>query len=118
MVLPAKSFGQDGLLTLGNLSLNLDNFQVTVAAEPVQTTFQEFELLRFLMRNQDRIIPLDVLTSVLWPENDRKAVRRLNVVIHRLRAKLRSSAPYQLETVRSRGYGLIAADRNGVEGGD
>jgi DNA-binding response OmpR family regulator len=98
-----------GLLSLGNLSLNLNTFEVTVGSEVVTTSYQEFELLRELMQNENRIIPHDALTRVLWNETGKPAVRRLNVLMHRLRTKLAVSAPYRLRTVRSRGYGLIAA---------
>ena len=98
-----------GLISLGNLSLNLNTFEVTVGTEVVTTSYQEFELLKELMENENRIIPLDVLTRLLWNETGKLAVRRLNVLMHRLRLKLARSAPYRLRTVRSRGYGLIAA---------
>ena len=98
---------QSGRLALGNLCLNLDTFELTVGSEVVTTSYQEFELLRELMQNENRIISHDALTRLLWNDTGKLAVRRLNVLMHRLRTKLAVSAPYRLRTVRSRGYGLI-----------
>ena len=41
-----------GLLSLGNLCLNLDTFEVVVGSEVVTTSYQEFELLKELMQNE------------------------------------------------------------------
>ena len=103
--------GHDALLKVGNLTVNFYNFQVAVDGFPVFLTFQEFELLRLLVANPDRVVSNDELTSSLWHATGRTLVRRLNVVVHRLRAKLASSSPYQIDSVRGRGYGFIAANR-------
>jgi two-component system alkaline phosphatase synthesis response regulator PhoP len=91
----------------GNLVVNFDNFHVSVEDVPVFVSFQEFELLRTLLANLDRVISTDALTRAMWQETGRTYVRRLNVVVHRLRAKLAGSRPYQIESVRGRGYGLV-----------
>lgn len=91
----------------GNLVVNFDNYHVFVENEPISLSFQEFELLRALLSNIDRVISVDMLTRALWHASGHVYVRRLNVVVHRLRAKLATSRPYQIESVRGRGYGLI-----------
>jgi DNA-binding response OmpR family regulator len=96
------------LLSLGNLSLNLNTFEVTVGGEVVTVSYQEFELLTELMKNEDRIISHASLTALLWNETGKLPMRRLSVLMHRLRVKLAASKPYRLRTVRSRGYGLVA----------
>ena len=54
-----------------------------------------------------RVVPYDDLVENLWGLSDRAALRRLNVVVHRLRAKLGGLQCYRIETVRGRGYGLL-----------
>jgi DNA-binding response OmpR family regulator len=94
---------------LGNLSLNLDNYRVSIEGEQVELTFREFELLRILAEQPDKILAYDTLTSAVWGLSGRRAIRHLNVVVHGLRAKLAASRPYVIETVRGRGYGLLRA---------
>src|SRR3954462_4148023 len=96
-----------GVLTLGNLSLNLDNFRVVVGSNVVDLTYSELELLNLFFGQPDRVIPYEEMTRVLWENAERGSLRHLNVLVHRLRAKLAGSDPYVIETVRGRGYGLL-----------
>ena len=99
-------------LRLGNISLDLATFQVTVGVRPANLTYQEFELLRYMADFRDRVISFEVLSGLLWGTAGPRETRRLNVLVCRLRTKLRNSSPYCLETVRGRGYGLL----NGAAG--
>ena len=96
------------VMSAGNVLVDAASYRVTVAGETVALTFQEFELLRLFVGQAHRIIPYDMLAGTLWNSTGRKEVRRLGVVVCRLRAKLAASWPYKIETVRGRGYGLVA----------
>jgi DNA-binding response OmpR family regulator len=102
--------GPEQTLQIGNVSVDLATFKAFVEVSPVNLTFQEFELLRYLADSRDRVVSFDALSSLLWGSPGPKHKRRLNVVVCRLRNKLRGSHPYRLETVRGRGYGLLSAD--------
>jgi DNA-binding response OmpR family regulator len=104
------------VVSAGNLVINFSNFRVAVGGAAVALSFQEFELLRALTDNIDRVISNDTLTDLMWHATGRTYVRRLNVVVHRLRVKLLGSAPYQIESVRGRGYGLIPLERDARRG--
>jgi DNA-binding response OmpR family regulator len=97
----------------GNLTIDERTFAVTVKGSAVYLTFFEFELLRTLCRQVDRIVNYDALCQALWHSEGPRERRRLNVAICRLRTKLSASWPYQVQTVRGRGYGLIADRRLG-----
>ncbi len=99
---------EDGPLSAGNLRVDLDQYQVLIGDAAVELTYQEFELLRLLVDGRDRILSYDELISGLWNGPAAEARRRLGVVVCRLRAKLGASWPYQIQTVRNRGYGLTA----------
>jgi len=105
----ARSETTDEELVFGNVSVNLRTFGVVIRDKAVNLTFFEFELLRLLCREVDRIVNYDALCQALWSSMGEKERRRLSVAISRLRAKLTASWPYRVETVRSRGYGFIAA---------
>ena len=95
-------------LVFGNIVIDAGTYSVSVDGRPVDLTFYEFELLRQFCYEANRIIDHDVLCDVLWSSKGQKERRRLNVAVCRLRAKLTDSQPYRLETVRGRGYGLLA----------
>jgi two-component system KDP operon response regulator KdpE len=102
-------------LSLGNLALDLNTYRAIIDGEVIDVTFNELEVLRVLFGHADRIVPYKVITSELWARSDRSALRNLNVIVHRLRAKLARSWPYLIETVRGRGYGLVIS-RESKEG--
>ncbi len=100
-------------LTVGNIVVDFDGFRVMVEDALTDLTFQEFELLRIFVSQPDSIILYDELALALWGSaGDRKRLR-LGVLLCRLRAKLATSHPYRFETVRGRGYGLLAPRRSG-----
>jgi two-component system alkaline phosphatase synthesis response regulator PhoP len=81
----------------------------------VPLTYHEFELLQIFCRQLGRVVPYEDLVDNLWGLSDRAALRRLNVVVHRLRAKLGDLRHYRIETVRGRGYGLLEVLGDTVE---
>ena len=104
---PDQSSAQADVITLGNLTLNLSNFRLTMDGRPVALTYHELELLRLLFDQPDRVITYQALCEALWGESNHAAIRHLNVLVHRLRVKLPRTYPYVIETVRGRGYGLL-----------
>lgn len=103
------SFGGDAM-SAGNIRLDVEGFRAFVGGTAVTLSFQEFELLRMLASKPDRIIAYDELVRGLWGDAGAGARRRLSVVVCRLRAKLAGARPYNIETVRGRGYGLTASE--------
>src|SRR5436190_12050989 len=95
--------------TLGNLTLNLENFRLAIDEAVVDLTYLEIELLRLLFLKPNAVITYEDITTMLWQRTNRASARHLNVLIHRLRIKLAGSYPYAIETVRGRGYGLLKA---------
>jgi DNA-binding response OmpR family regulator len=106
---------QGSNLSAGNIRASVALYQAWVGGKQVDLTYKEFELLRFLLSNPDRILSYDDLVDVLWPQGGPGVRRRLGVVVCRLRAKLAGSWPYRIQTVRHRGYGLTATQEEGEE---
>lgn len=104
-----QTSAQANVITLGNLTLNLSNFRLTMDGTPVALTFHELELLRLFFEQPDRVITYQALCEELWGESNHASIRHLNVLVHRLRVKLPRAYPYAIETVRGRGYGLLKA---------
>ena len=100
----------------GNVRVNTATFAVFVRDKAVDLTFYEFELLRLLCREVDRIVKYDTLCQSLWHSIGQRERRRLSVAICRLRSKLEASWPYKVETVRGRGYGFIASQASPAQG--
>jgi len=95
------------VLCAGNVALDVASYRAMVANQPTELTYLEFELLRLLVNNANRIIAYEDLTRTLWSSSGSRERRRLAVMVCRLRTKLAASRPHRLETVRGRGYGLV-----------
>jgi len=98
-------------LVLGDLVINLSTYGVSVNQRTVDLTYYEFELIRRLAEEPDKIIDYDTLCQAVWSSSGRREKRRLTVAVCRIRAKLAGLTAYGLETVRGRGYGLLRRRR-------
>ena len=81
-------------------------FRCAWTARQVRLTRREFELLRYLVENRNRVISRDRLLERVWGWDDSVETRSVDVHIGRLRSKL-GIASRQIETVIGLGYRFI-----------
>ena len=88
--------------------LNADFEAVAVAVDggPIRLTRREFELLRFLVQNRNRVISRDRLLERVWGYDRLVETRSVDVHVGRLRSKL-GTAGRQIETVVGLGYRFV-----------
>ncbi len=94
----------DNLVKFKDLELNPLNYQASLAGEPLDMTFMEYELLRFLVDNPVRVWSREQLLSKVWGYDYYGGARTVDVHIRRLRAKLGEERSSWITTVRSVGY--------------
>ena len=94
----------DQVLRFKDLELNPLNYQATLAGEPMDLTFMEYELLRFLVENPVRVWSREQLLSKVWGYEYYGGARTVDVHVRRLRAKLGEERASWIATVRSVGY--------------
>ncbi len=96
----------DGVETLvfKDLTLNPLTYQATLGTEPLDLTYMEYELLRFLIENPVRVWSREQLLSRVWGYDYYGGARTVDVHIRRLRAKLGEERSRWISTVRSVGY--------------
>src|SRR5438034_1218404 len=92
------------LIKVGDLVVDQANYAVTVAGQPLELTFKEYELLRFLATHRGRVFTREALLNQVWGYDYYGGTRTVDVHIRRIRAKL--GVPYEdlVETVRNVGY--------------
>jgi DNA-binding response OmpR family regulator len=95
---------------LGPLVLDVDSYSVTVAGRPLDLTYKEFELLRFLAEHPGRVFTRPALLREVWGFDFYGGTRTVDVHVRRLRAKLGPEHEGLIETVRGVGY-RTSADR-------
>jgi len=88
------------------LVADFDAVAVEVEGEPVRLTRREFELLRYLVENRNRVISRERLLERVWGYDRIVETRSVDVHVGRLRSKLRVAAR-QIETVVGLGYRFV-----------
>jgi DNA-binding response OmpR family regulator len=89
-----------------HLRADFDAVAVSVDGDPIKLTRREFELLKFLVENRNRVMSRDRLLERVWGYDRDVETRSVDVHVGRLRAKLRSAGP-QIETVVGLGYRFV-----------
>lgn len=87
----------------GILELSYTMRSVKVSGEPTTLTLKEFELLGFLLKNQNRAFSRDELLEILWGYSYSGESRTIDIHIKTLRKKLGSASKY-IQTIRGIGY--------------
>ena len=102
-----------GLLTIGDLAIDVQAHQVLRAGKQISLTRLEFDLLVALAKEPGRVFTRDALLSEVWGYRHSTDTRLVNVHVQRLRSKIEHDPerPEIVVTVRGVGY------KAGVMGG-
>ena len=92
------------LVEYGPLALNLETYQASIATEPLDLTYMEYELLKFLAQHPGKVFTREILLSRVWGYEYYGGARTVDVHVRRLRAKLGEEHANLIQTVRSVGY--------------
>lgn len=92
------------LVEYAPLVLNLETYQASVAGRPLDLTYMEYELLKFLAQHPGKVFTREMLLSRVWGYEYYGGARTVDVHIRRLRAKLSDEHASLIQTVRSVGY--------------
>ena len=106
-----RSAGPNGgtLLTAGPLTMDTERHEVTVKGQGVELTRKEFDLLRYLLENKERVISRESLLDNVWGFDFVGETNAVDVYIRFLRAKLDEQFDIKLiHTVRGVGYTVRA----------
>lgn len=89
-----------------HLLADFDAVSVEVDDKPVRLTRREFELLRYLVENRNRVLTRDRLLERVWGYDRVIETRSVDVHVGRLRGKL-GPVGRQIETVIGLGYRFV-----------
>jgi DNA-binding response OmpR family regulator len=89
-----------------HLNADFDAVSIAVDGESIRLTRREFELLRYLVQNKNRVVSRDRLLERVWGYERLVETRSVDVHVGRLRGKL-GLAGRQIETVVGLGYRFV-----------
>ena len=96
-------------LKVGSITLNHEKHMVSACGRQVELTFKEYELLRYLMLNEDIVLSRDAIMLSVWGTDFEGESRTVDMHIKTLRQKLGESGNL-IGTVRNVGY-VISSTR-------
>ena len=100
---PARQEGT--VLTAGPLTMDPERHEVTVKGTAVELTRREFDLLRYLLENKEKVISRESLLDNVWGFDFVGETNAVDVYIRFLRAKIDEAFGIKLiHTVRGVGY--------------
>lgn len=92
----------------GDLLIDDASYTAHVGARPMDLTFKEFELLKFLAQHPGRVFTRAHLLQEVWGFDFFGGTRTVDVHVRRLRAKLGVEYEHLIGTVRNVGYRFVA----------
>jgi DNA-binding response OmpR family regulator len=92
------------LIEYSGLLLNLETYQAAIDGRPLDLTYMEYELLKFLSSHPGKVFTRETLLSRVWGYEYYGGARTVDVHVRRLRAKLGEEHASLIQTVRSVGY--------------
>jgi DNA-binding response OmpR family regulator len=99
------------LINNGALSIDPDTYAAKLKGRPLDLTYKEFVLLKFLAQHPGRVFTRDQLLREVWGYDYFGGHRTVDVHVRRLRAKLGSEYESMIGTVRQVGYKLVLPPR-------
>jgi len=92
----------------GDLAIDEATYQARVGTKPLDLTFKEFELLKYLAQHPGRVFTRAQLLQEVWGYDYFGGTRTVDVHVRRLRAKLGPEREALIGTVRNVGYKFVA----------
>jgi len=100
---------RESILKVGDPTLNVDSPEVTGGKPQLNLTATEFELLRFLMRNPNRVMSKTQILDRVWHYDFGGQMNVVELYISHLRKKINAGQKPMIHTLRGAGYLIRAA---------
>jgi len=97
--------GKEKSVALGDVVLDRESHDVTVAGKPVELTAKEFDLLAYFMANPGVVVSRDILLERVWGQEYPGGTRTVDVHVAQVRRKL--DRPNLIRTLRGTGYKAV-----------
>jgi len=100
----SRQIARAEIIEYNALAMNLETYQAAIDGRPLDLTFMEYELLKFLASHPGKVFTRETLLSRVWGYDYYGGARTVDVHIRRLRSKLGEEHANLIQTVRSVGY--------------
>ena len=105
---PSPAAPADDVIRGGDLAIDEATYQARLKGRPLDLTFKEFELLKYLAQHPGRVFTRAQLLQEVWGYDYYGGTRTVDVHVRRLRAKLGPEYESTVGTIRNVGYMFVA----------
>ena len=97
---------RENLVAYGNLTVDMNRYEVSKSGETLDLTLREFELFKYLAERENKVFSREQLLEEVWGYEYYGDIRTVDVTVRRLREKLEddSAEPKYIMTKRGVGY--------------
>ena len=108
----ARSQDNQTRLQAGDVTMDLVRRRISVRGQQIHLPLKQFELLRILIANKDKVVSREDLLKAVWDTDTNYNTGTLDVHIRWLREKLETDPgrPEKIRTVRGVGYKIVSGD--------
>jgi len=107
VVLRRYGRAMEGILKIGNVTINRNEYEVMINDKTILFPLKEFELLVMLATRANKLTPRSILIEQAWGEDEQDYDLTLNTHMNRIRDRLkRYHASIEIQTIRGIGYKL------------
>ncbi len=99
------------VITVGDLSLDLNKFEVKVRGEVMDLTLREFEVLKYLANQPGQVVTREVLLEKVWGYEYYGDIRTVDVTVRRIREKIEKDTSNPKILITKRGVGYYIASK-------
>ena len=98
-------------ITVNELELDLDRFEVKVRGEVMDLTLREFEVLKYLANQPGQVVTREILLEKVWGYEYYGDIRTVDVTVRRIREKIEKDTSNPKILITKRGVGYYIANK-------
>jgi len=99
------------IITVGDLSLDLNKFEVKVRGEIMDLTLREFEVIKYLANQPGQVVTREILLEKVWGYEYYGDIRTVDVTVRRIREKIEKDTSNPKILITKRGVGYYIASK-------
>ena len=107
----SESKVESNIITVGDLSLDLNKFEVKVRGEIMDLTLREFEVIKYLASQPGQVVTREVLLEKVWGYEYYGDIRTVDVTVRRIREKIEKDTSNPKILITKRGVGYYIASK-------
>lgn len=101
----------ENTISVGDLTLDLNKFEVKVRGEVIDLTLREFEVIKYLANQPGQVITREILLEKVWGYEYYGDIRTVDVTVRRIREKIEKDTANPKILITKRGVGYYIASK-------